>query len=106
MKAVVVNEHGSIDKLVYTDFAEPEISPSEVLVKVNACGINHLDNMGKRRDSRYYHSTAPYTRLRDYWRNSRGWQCRDTDWGKVINTNLKGMFLLAKKVILGMISKG
>jgi len=43
MKAVVINEHGSIDKLVYTDFAEPEISPSEVLVKVNACGINHLD---------------------------------------------------------------
>ena len=43
MKAVVVNEHGSIDKLVYTDFAEPEISPSEVLVKVNACGINDLD---------------------------------------------------------------
>ncbi len=43
MKAVVVNEHGSIDKLVYTDFAEPEISPSEILVKVNACGINDLD---------------------------------------------------------------
>jgi NADPH:quinone reductase-like Zn-dependent oxidoreductase len=43
MKAVVINEHGSVDKLVYTDFAEPEISPSEVLVKVNACGINHLD---------------------------------------------------------------
>ncbi len=43
MKAVVFNEHGSIDKLVYTDFTEPEISPSEVLVKVNACGINHLD---------------------------------------------------------------
>jgi NADPH:quinone reductase-like Zn-dependent oxidoreductase len=43
MKAVVINEHGSIDKLVYTDFAKPEISSSEVLVKVNACGINHLD---------------------------------------------------------------
>jgi len=43
MKAVVINEHGSIDKLIYTDFTEPEISPSEVLVKVNACGINHLD---------------------------------------------------------------
>ncbi len=43
MKAVVFNEHGSIDKLVYDDFEEPEISPSEVLVKVNACGINHLD---------------------------------------------------------------
>ena len=34
---------GVLINLVYTDFAEPEISPSEVLVKVNACGINHLD---------------------------------------------------------------
>ena len=29
-----------------------------------------------------------------------------SDWGKVINTNLRGMFLLAKKVIPRMISKG
>ncbi len=43
MKATVFNEHGSVDKLVYTDFAEPEVSSSEVLVKVKACGINHLD---------------------------------------------------------------
>ena len=43
MKATVFKEHGNVDKLVYTDFAEPEVSPSEVLVKVKACGINHLD---------------------------------------------------------------
>ncbi len=43
MKAVVVYEHGGVEKLVYTDYVEPEISPSEVLVKVKACGINHLD---------------------------------------------------------------
>ena len=43
MKATVFKEHGSVDNLVYTDFAEPEISPSEVLVKVKACRINHLD---------------------------------------------------------------
>ena len=43
MKAVVFKEHGSVDKLVYDDFEEPEIHPSEVIVKVNACGINHLD---------------------------------------------------------------
>jgi NADPH:quinone reductase-like Zn-dependent oxidoreductase len=43
MKATVFKEHGSVDKLVYTDFAEPEISSSEVLVNVKACGINHLD---------------------------------------------------------------
>jgi len=43
MKAVIFKEHGSVDKLVYTDHAEPEISSTEVLLKVNACGINHLD---------------------------------------------------------------
>ncbi len=43
MKAVVFDEHGSVDKLNYTDFEEPEVSSSEVLVKVKACGINHLD---------------------------------------------------------------
>ncbi|MCR4289408.1 MAG: zinc-binding dehydrogenase [Candidatus Scalindua sp.] len=43
MKATVFKEYGSVDKLVYTDFADPEISSSEVLVKVKACGINHLD---------------------------------------------------------------
>ena len=43
MKATVFKEHGSVDKLVYTDFADPEISSSEVLVKVKACGVNHLD---------------------------------------------------------------
>ncbi|MDR4504404.1 MAG: zinc-binding dehydrogenase [Candidatus Scalindua sp.] len=43
MKAVVFYEHGDTDKLVYTDCAVPEISPSEVLVEVKACGLNHLD---------------------------------------------------------------
>ena len=43
MKATIFKEHGNVDKLVYTGFADPEISSSEVLVKVKACGINHLD---------------------------------------------------------------
>lgn len=43
MKASVFKEHGSVDKLVYTNFTEPEISSSEVLIRVKACGINHLD---------------------------------------------------------------
>ncbi len=43
MKATIFKEYGDVDKLVYTDFADPEISSSEVLVKVKACGINHLD---------------------------------------------------------------
>ncbi|GAB64178.1 MAG: alcohol dehydrogenase [Candidatus Jettenia sp.] len=43
MKAVVFYEHGGVDRLTYTDREKPKISPYEVLVKVKACALNHLD---------------------------------------------------------------
>lgn len=43
MKAVILNEHGGIDKLKYEEIAEPVQGKDEVLVKVKACGVNHLD---------------------------------------------------------------
>ncbi len=43
MKAVVFKEHGGVDKLTHTDMEKPKISPYEVLVKVKACALNHLD---------------------------------------------------------------
>jgi len=43
MKAVVFHENGGVDKLTYTDVEKPKISPYEVLVKVKACALNHLD---------------------------------------------------------------
>ncbi len=43
MKAVIFREHGGADKLEYTDVPEPKISPDEVLVRVRACALNHLD---------------------------------------------------------------
>ncbi|GAX60740.1 NADPH:quinone reductase and related Zn-dependent oxidoreductases [Candidatus Scalindua japonica] len=43
MKATLFKEHGGVDKLIYTEIEEPEVSSSEVLVKVKACGLNHLD---------------------------------------------------------------
>lgn len=43
MKATVFYEHGGPDKLVYTEVEKPKISPYEVLVKVKACALNHLD---------------------------------------------------------------
>jgi NADPH:quinone reductase-like Zn-dependent oxidoreductase len=43
MKAIVFKEHGGVDKLAYTDMEKPKISPYEVLVKVKACALNHLD---------------------------------------------------------------
>jgi NADPH:quinone reductase-like Zn-dependent oxidoreductase len=43
MKAVVFSEHGGPDVLRYTDVADPSIGPNEVLVRVRACALNHLD---------------------------------------------------------------
>lgn len=43
MKAVTIHEHGGPDKLIYEDVQDPKPSKDEVLVKVKACGVNHLD---------------------------------------------------------------
>lgn len=43
MKAVVLNEYGGPEVLRYTEMPEPEIGANEVLVRVRACALNHLD---------------------------------------------------------------
>ncbi len=43
MKAVVFSEHGGPEVLRYTEVSEPKISATEVLVRVRACALNHLD---------------------------------------------------------------
>jgi NADPH:quinone reductase-like Zn-dependent oxidoreductase len=43
MKAVRFHEHGGLDVLKYEDAPEPQIQANEVLVKVRACALNHLD---------------------------------------------------------------
>jgi NADPH:quinone reductase-like Zn-dependent oxidoreductase len=43
MKAVRFHEHGGIDVLRYEDAPEPKLKPNEVLVRVKACALNHLD---------------------------------------------------------------
>ena len=48
MKAVVFHEQGGIDKLLYEDVPVPVIAPSEVLVEVKACAVNHLDISARR----------------------------------------------------------
>jgi len=43
MKAVRFHEHGGPEVLRYEEAPDPAIAPHEVLVKVKACALNHLD---------------------------------------------------------------
>ena len=43
MKAVVFKEHGGPEKLSYEEVPTPVIGPDEVLIRVKACALNHLD---------------------------------------------------------------
>ncbi|HXX23329.1 MAG TPA: zinc-binding dehydrogenase [Terriglobia bacterium] len=43
MQAVRFHEHGGIDVLKYEEAPEPKIEAQEVLVRVKACALNHLD---------------------------------------------------------------
>lgn len=43
MKAARIYAHGGPEVLVYEDAPEPEIQANQVLVRVRACALNHLD---------------------------------------------------------------
>ena len=43
MKALCFSEHGNLDVLRYDDVPDPSPGPGEVLLRVEACSLNHLD---------------------------------------------------------------
>lgn len=43
MKALYFNDHGDFDQLHFGEFPDPILAAEEVLVKVEACALNHLD---------------------------------------------------------------
>ncbi len=43
MKAVYFKEHGGPEKLLFGEIPNPEVGENEVLVRVKACALNHLD---------------------------------------------------------------
>lgn len=43
MKAVVFRQHGGPEVLEYADIPDPSPGPGEILVRVKACAVNHLD---------------------------------------------------------------
>ena len=48
MKAVVIEKQGSVDNLAYREWPDPEVRPGDVLIKVKAVGLNHLDVFVRR----------------------------------------------------------
>jgi NADPH:quinone reductase-like Zn-dependent oxidoreductase len=48
MKCVRFHEHGGVDVLRHEDAPEPELGPGDVLVRVRACALNHLDLWERR----------------------------------------------------------
>ncbi|TSA19419.1 alcohol dehydrogenase, partial [bacterium] len=43
MKCVRIHDHGGIDRLIIEDVPTPRVGPHDVLVRVKATSINHLD---------------------------------------------------------------
>jgi NADPH:quinone reductase-like Zn-dependent oxidoreductase len=43
MRAAFFKEHGGPDKIIWGDYKDPVLGAGEVLVKVRACGLNHVD---------------------------------------------------------------
>jgi NADPH:quinone reductase len=45
MKAIRVGSYGGPDQLVYKDIDEPAAQPNEALVKIEAIGVNFIDEL-------------------------------------------------------------
>jgi NADPH:quinone reductase-like Zn-dependent oxidoreductase len=43
MKAAFFKEHGGADKILHGDYRDPVPGPDDVVVRVRACGLNHVD---------------------------------------------------------------
>lgn len=48
MKAAVIERQGGIENIVVRDWPDPEPAAGEVVVRVRACGLNHLDIFVRR----------------------------------------------------------
>jgi NADPH:quinone reductase-like Zn-dependent oxidoreductase len=59
MKAVIFHKRGGIENLQFTDVPTPSIGPRDVLVKMRACGLNHLD-LFTREGSHGVHAPLPH----------------------------------------------
>ena len=59
MKAVIFRRHGDPEVLEYAEVPDPSPGPGEILVRVKACSINHLD-LWIRQGIPAYHVSLPH----------------------------------------------
>ena len=48
MKAAVIEQQGGVENIVYRDWDDPSPGADDVIVRVKACGLNHLDIFVRR----------------------------------------------------------
>jgi len=60
MKAVYINEHGGVEKLIYGELPDPVPKGSEVLIRVRACALNYID-LWVRRGLPFLRIPYPFT---------------------------------------------
>jgi alcohol dehydrogenase len=48
MKAAVIEKQGGVENITYRDWPDPEARAGDVVVRVRACGLNHLDIFVRR----------------------------------------------------------
>ena len=49
MKAIILEQHGNTEKLLYQEVAKPEVEAGEVLIKMHSIGINRFANSSESR---------------------------------------------------------
>ncbi|MBI3536459.1 MAG: zinc-binding dehydrogenase [Chloroflexi bacterium] len=59
MKAIIFHQRGGLENLKYEDVTTPEIGPNDALIKMRACGLNHLD-IFTREGSHGVHAPLPH----------------------------------------------
>ncbi|SRR5713101_5858330 len=81
MKAVRIHEYGEPNVLKYEDAPDPKAEVGEVVVKVKACALNHLD-VWVRKGMPKAPALPHILRQRYRRRGGRGWsgRCRHQGW--------------------------
>ncbi|MGL5871840.1 MAG: quinone oxidoreductase family protein [Xenococcaceae cyanobacterium] len=60
MKAIQFHEFGNVDVLNLEEISTPELKPEEILIKVQACGVNFADTL-IRKNQYIYTPSLPFT---------------------------------------------